>query len=91
MAQPLVAVDPGVGQRRVLVAAEGEHSLVHVGAVENVERNQQMKIIDAQAGDRLEQAGFELRNDVFERVLAEVGEVHERRDAGREFDQFLLD
>jgi len=36
--QALVAFDAGVGQRSVFVPAEGEDSLVHVGAVEDVER-----------------------------------------------------
>ena len=71
MAQALVALDAGVGQRGVLVAAEREHGLVHVGAVEDVERDEQVEVVDGQAGDGLEQVRLQLGDDVLEGVLAD--------------------
>ena len=90
MGQPLVALDAGVAQRSVLVAAEGEDGLVHLLGVEHLEPHEQVEVLDRQAGDGLEQVGFELGDDVLQRVLAEVGQVHERRDARGELDELLL-
>src|SRR4051794_15391278 len=79
-AQARVAVNARVRKRGVLVATERKHRLVHLRGVENVERDEQVEVLDAKAGDGLEEVRFELRNDVLERVLAKVREIHERRN-----------
>ena len=91
MSEVRVRVDAGVREACVLVAAEREHSLVHLLGVEHSESHEKVEILDRQAGDGKEQIWFELGDHVLEGVLAEVGQVHERRDAGRELDQLLLD
>lgn len=40
-----MGLDAGVGQRRVLVAAEGEDSLVHVLGIEDIERDEQVEVL----------------------------------------------
>ena len=91
MGQPLVALDAGVAQRGILVAAEGEHGLVHLLGVEHLEAHEQVEVLDRQAGDGQKQVGFQLGDDILQGVLAEIGQVHERRDARGELDQLLLD
>src|SRR5699024_9093596 len=90
-AQTSVRLDPGVGQGGVLIAAEGEHSLIHLGRIEDPKVNQEVEILHGQAGDGLEKTGLDLGDDVVEGVLAKIREVHERRDPGGELDEVLLD
>jgi hypothetical protein len=85
-----VAVDAGVAQRGILVAPEGEHGLVHLLGVEHLEPHQQVEILHCQSGDGEEQVRFQPGDDILQRVLAKVGQVHEGRDAGGELDQLLL-
>lgn len=51
----LVFVDAGVGEAVILVSLELVHGVVHAGAVEHVEAEQQLEIVLGQAGDLLEQ------------------------------------
>ena len=50
--------------------------------VEDSEANEQVEVLDRQAGDRLEEIGLQLCDHVLEGVLAEVGQVHERAGCG---------
>ena len=52
------------GTGGVLVAAEGEDGLVHMGGVKDAEIHQEVEVLDGQSGDGAEQAGFELGDDV---------------------------
>lgn len=45
-----MALDSGVGQRGIFIAAKGEHGLIHVSAVEDIQRYQQVEVIDGKAG-----------------------------------------
>ena len=49
-----------------------------------------MEVLYRQAGDRKKQIRLQFGNYILERVLAEIGEVHERRNAGGELDQLFL-
>jgi hypothetical protein len=51
MRQPRVAVDARVPQRGVFVAAEGKDGLVHLLGVEDPELDEQVEVLDGQAGD----------------------------------------
>ena len=89
--EALVALDARVAERGVFVAAEGEHGLVHLLGVEHLQAHEQVEVLHRQPGDGQEQVRLQLGDDVLQRVLAEVGQVHERRDARGELDQLLLD
>ena len=52
-----MGVDPGVAKRRILVAAEGEDSLIHLLGVEDPEPHEQVEVLDSEAGDGEEQSG----------------------------------
>lgn len=43
MGQPRMAVDAGIAQRGVLVAAKREHGLVHLLGVEHLEPHEQVE------------------------------------------------
>ena len=86
-----MGVDAGVAEGTVFVTAEGEDGLVHLLGVEHPQPHEEVEVLDGQSCDRAEQIGLQLGDDVLKRVLAEVGEVHERRDPGGELDQLLLD
>src|SRR3546814_16193096 len=90
MRQSLMTVDAGVAQRRVLVAAEGEDGGVHALGVEDLQLDQQVEVRHRQARDGQEQLRLDPGDDIDQRILAEIGQVHERRDARREFDQLFL-
>lgn len=85
--QPLMALDARVAQRGVLVAAEGKHRGVHVLGVEYAQADQQVEVLDGEASHRSEEIRLELGDDVLECILAEIGEVHEGRDARGELDE----
>ena len=90
MCEPLVALDARVPQRGILVAAEREHRLVHLLGIEDLEAHEQMEVLHRQAGDGQKQVRLQLGDHVLQRVLAKIGQVHERRDARRELDQLFL-
>ena len=90
MRQALVAFDPRVLERRVLVAAKGKNGLIHLLGVEDAQTHQQMKILHRQAGDDPEKVRFELRDDVLERVFTKIREIHKRGNPRRELDQLFL-
>ena len=90
MGQPRVALDAGVAERRVFVSSEREHGLVHLFGVEHLEPHQLVEVRHRQPGDRQKQVRLHLRDNVLQRVLAEIGQVHEGRYARRELDQLLL-
>lgn len=91
MRQPWVAVDTSVAQRRIFVTAESEHRLIHLFGVEHPELHEQVEIFDRQAGDCPEQIWFQFCDHILQRVLAEVGQIHEGRNPRGELDQLLLD
>lgn len=62
----------------MLVMPEGEDGLVQMRGVEDPEGDGQVDVLDGEACH------------VVESVLAEVGEIYEGRDTGRELDPFLL-
>ncbi len=70
-----------IAERGVFVTAEGENSLAHLLGVEHLKPHEQVEVLHRQTGDGREQFRFELGNHVLEGVLAEVGQVHERRNA----------
>jgi hypothetical protein len=41
-----VALDSGVTKRRIFVAPEGEHGLIHLLGIEHLQPHQQMKVLD---------------------------------------------
>lgn len=73
MGQPGVAVEAGIAQRGILVAAEGKHRPVHLLDVEDLEAHQQVEVLYREAGDGQEQVGLEPGDHVLQGVLAEVG------------------
>ena len=90
MCEPFVALDARVPQRGILVATEREHRLVHLLGIEDLEAHEQMEILHRQAGDGQKQLRLQLGDHVLQRVLAKIGQVHERRDARCELDQLFL-
>jgi hypothetical protein len=58
--------------------------------VEHLEAHQEMKILHRQTRDGKEKVGLELRDDILQRVLAEIRQVHEGWDAGCKFYELLL-
>src|SRR5690348_13452920 len=48
VSEAVMAVDAGVGERRVLVAAEGEDGLVHLLSVEDLEPYEQVEVFDGE-------------------------------------------
>ena len=88
--QAFMAFDAGVAERRVFIAPECEHSLVHVLGVEHLEVHQQVKIFYRQARHGQKQVRLNLRDHVLQLVLAEISQIHERRDARGELDELFL-
>src|SRR3546814_20345197 len=78
MRQSLMTVDAGVAQRRVLVAAEGEDGGVHALGVEDLQLDQQVEVRHRQARDGQEQPRLDPGADIDQRILAEIGQVHEQ-------------
>ena len=80
MGQSLVAPYARISERRVFITAEGEHGLVHMLSVEHLELHKQVEILHRQTSHGLKQVGFNLGNDILQRVLPEIGQIHECRD-----------
>ena len=70
-----MAVDAGVAQRRIFVAPEGEDGLIHVASVEDAEADEQVEVVDGEAGDRLEQWGGYINTwrDTFQTTFVSAG------------------
>lgn len=91
MSQTRVAVYAGVTKRCVLVSPECKHRLIHLLGIEHLERYEQVEVIHREAGDHAEQLRFELRNDILQRILAEISQIHEGGNPCGKLDQLLLD
>src|SRR5437588_4778226 len=74
--QSLVTLDSRIAERGVFVPAEGEDSLVHLLGIKDLQAHEQMEVLDRQTGNGKKQLRFQLGDDILERVLAEVGQVH---------------
>src|SRR3974390_3048130 len=85
-----MALDPRVAQRGIFITAEGEDGLVHLLGVEDLEAHEQGEVIYRQTGDRLKQPRLNLGDHVLQRVLPEIGQIHEGRNARGELDELLL-
>ena len=85
-----MSVDAGIFKGRVLVALELVNGIVHQFAVEDTKAYQQAEILERKTRDLTEESGFKLFDDVLQTIFPKVGEVHEYRDAGREFDELVL-
>ena len=86
-----VLLDARVGEARVLVAPELVHGVVHHGIAEHAKGDEQLEVLHGKASNLLEQAGFQLRDDFLQALLAIVRKVHEHRNARGELYQLLLD
>ena len=49
-----------------------------------------LKILYVKASNLFEQSRLKLRDNISERPLAIIGEVHENRDTGSKLDKFFL-
>ena len=85
-----MAVHSRIGEGGILVAAELVDGVVHEGVVEDPKRHQELEVLDREPRHLLEELWLQLRDNVLERLLAVVGEVHEDRDTRRELDKLLL-
>ena len=65
-----MARDAGVPQRGILVAAEGEHRLIHLLGIEYLEAHQQVEVLHGQASDNQKQVRLQPGDHVLQRVLA---------------------
>jgi len=68
-----VALDACIAEGGILVAAEGEHRLVHLLGIEHPEFHKQVEVGHRQAGDGQEQFRLQLGYHVLQSVLAEIG------------------
>ena len=85
-----MALDARVTQRGILITPECEYGLIHLLGVEYLESNEKVKVLYSQTSDCLEQPRLDLGNNVLQGVLSEIGQIHERRNTGCEFDEFFL-
>ena len=58
-----VAVDTGVGEGGVFVAAELQDGVVHLGAVEDSHTQQQVEVVDGEAGDPFKERRLQFADD----------------------------
>src|ERR1700734_265269 len=85
-----VLIDPGVAQAGILIALEFVNGVVHQAAVEQSQADKQREVGYGQAGNLLEQAGFQLRNHILQRPLSVVGQIHENWNPRGELNELLL-
>lgn len=85
-----MALNTRIAQRRVFVTTEGKDGLVHLFGVEHLEADEQMEVLHSQASHGQKQVRLEFGDDILQRVFAEIGEIHKRRNARGELDQLLL-
>ena len=67
-----VLVDARIGEAGVLVTAELVDGIVHEAVVEDAQSGKQLEVFDVQAGDLLEQAWLQLRDNVLQGLLAVI-------------------
>lgn len=89
MGQPWVALYAGVAERSVFITTEGKDGLIHLLGVEHLETDEQVEILDRQPGDSEKQIRFEFCDYILQRVLAEIGEIHECWNAGCKLNQLF--
>ncbi len=90
MSEPFMALDARVTQRGIFITPECEYGLIHLLGVEYLKSNEKVKIFYRQTSDGFEQGCLDLGDHVLQGVLSEISQIHERRNARRELDQFLL-
>ena len=90
MRQAIVAGNSGVAQRRIFLAPERKHRLIHLLRVEHLEPHQQVKVLNRQPGDCDKQFGLQLADNVLQGVFSKVRQVHKRWNARRKLDQLFL-
>ena len=85
-----MAVYSRIRQTAILVSFEFIDSVIHQDLIEHIKTYQQRKVLFGEPRDTLEQFRFQLQDDVFQRILAEVRQIHEDRDACGKLHQLLL-
>ena len=85
-AEALMAIDARIAERSVLVATEGEDCLIHLLGVEHLQLHEQMEVLYRQAGDSQKQFRLKLGDNILQRILAEIGQIHKGRNARGKLD-----
>ncbi|CDI47207.1 hypothetical protein BN927_01468 [Lactococcus lactis subsp. lactis Dephy 1] len=85
-----VLVDTSIGQAGILVALKLEDGIIHEVCIENAQRTKQLEVLNIKTSNLLEEARFQLRNNIFQGTLTIIGEIHKYRYTGSELDELLL-
>jgi hypothetical protein len=85
-----VPIDSRIGEAGILVALEFEYGIIHQACIEYSKRAQKLKILYIKPRNLLEEPRLKLRNNILERALPAVGEIHKDGHPRGKFDKFLL-
>ena len=85
-----VPIDSRIGEAGILVALEFEYGIIHQACIEYSKRAQKLKILYIKPRNLLEEPRLKLRDNILERALPAVGEIHKDGYPRGKFDKFLL-